>query len=41
VEVSGPPSTINASATIAAGLLARCVLGDAPYQPLSTDVYVI
>jgi arginase family enzyme len=41
VEVSGPPSAINASATIAASLLARCVLGDAPYQPLSTDVYTI
>jgi arginase family enzyme len=41
VEVSGPPSAINASATIAASLLARCVLGDSPFEPLSSDVYVI
>ncbi|HEX6240944.1 MAG TPA: arginase family protein [Polyangiales bacterium] len=41
VEVSGPPSAINAAATIAAGLLARCVMGDSPFQPLGTDVYVI
>lgn len=41
VEVGGPPSSINAAATIAAGLLARCVLGDSPFEALSSDVYVI
>jgi arginase family enzyme len=41
VEVSGPASALNSAATIAAGLLARCVLGDSPFEPLSTDVHVI
>jgi arginase family enzyme len=41
VEVSGPPSKLNAAATIAARLLERCVLGDSPFEPLSTDVHVI
>jgi hypothetical protein len=41
VEVSGPPSALNAAATVAAGLLARCVLGDSPYEALTTDIYVI
>lgn len=41
VEVSGPPSALNAAATIAASLLARCVLGDGHFEPLSTDVHVI
>jgi guanidinobutyrase len=41
VEVSGPPSALNSAATIAASLLARCVLGESPFEPLSTDVHVI
>jgi arginase family enzyme len=42
VEVSGPPSALNASATIAAGLLARCILGEAEFEPLSaTEVHVL
>jgi arginase family enzyme len=41
VEVSGPSSALNAAATIAASLLARCVLGDSRFEPLSTDVHVI
>lgn len=41
VEVSGPPSTTNASATITASLLARCVLGESPFEILSSDTYVI
>jgi arginase family enzyme len=41
VEVSGPPSRLNAAATIAASLLTRCVLGDSPFEPLSTDIHVI
>jgi arginase family enzyme len=42
VEVSGPPSALNASATIAAQLVARCILGDAAFAPLSaTEIHVI
>ena len=41
VEVSGPPSALNAAATIAASLLARCVLGDSPFELLSSDVHVL
>lgn len=41
VEVSGPPSPLNSAATIAASLLQRCVLGDIPFEPLSTQVHVI
>jgi arginase family enzyme len=40
VEVSGPPSSTNAAATIAASLLSRCVLGDSPFEPLSSDTYL-
>lgn len=41
VEVSGPPSALNAAATIAASLLARIVLGESPFEPLSSDVHVL
>ncbi len=42
VEVSGPPSALNASATIAASLLARCVLGDSEFMPLTaSDRYAL
>jgi arginase family enzyme len=42
VEVSGPPSALNASATIAATLLARCILADSEYTPLTaSDRYVL
>jgi arginase family enzyme len=41
VEVSGPPSTMNAAATIAASLLQRCVLGESAFEPLSSDVHVL
>jgi|GEM_PF-4573134 len=41
VEVSGPPSALNASATIAANLLQRCLIGKSPFEALSTDVYVL
>jgi arginase family enzyme len=41
VEVSGPPSALNAAATIAASLLTRCVLGESPFEQLSSDVHVI
>jgi arginase family enzyme len=42
VEVSGPPSALNASATIAARLLARCILGDAEFAPLSAaEIHVL
>ncbi|MFT3921556.1 MAG: arginase family protein [Myxococcales bacterium] len=41
VEVSGPPSALNASAVIAASLLARCVLADSEFTPLqASDRYV-
>jgi arginase family enzyme len=41
VEVSGPPSAMNASATITGSLLARCLLGESVFEPLSTDAYKI
>jgi arginase family enzyme len=42
VEVSGPPSILNASATIAASLLARCILADSEFVPLTaSDRYVL
>lgn len=41
VEVSGPPSALNGAATIAASLLARCVLGESPFEPLPSDVHVL
>jgi arginase family enzyme len=41
VEVSGPPSAINSSATIAASLIHRCLLGDVPFEPLSAQIHVI
>jgi arginase family enzyme len=41
VEVSGPPSAMNAAATVAASLLQRCLLGESPFESLSPDVYVL
>ena len=39
VEVSGGHGSVNAAASITASLLQRCVLGAAPFEQLSTDVY--
>jgi arginase family enzyme len=39
VEVSGPRSELNASATIAASLVQRCLLAACPYEALGTDIY--
>jgi len=41
VEVAGTQGPFNAAATIAAGLLQRCVIGASPYEPLSSDTYVL
>lgn len=41
VEVSGLQTPVNAAATIAASLLQRCLLGDAEFESLSTDVYTL
>ncbi|MET0341849.1 MAG: arginase family protein [Polyangiales bacterium] len=40
VEVAGPRGGTNQAATIAASLLQRCVIGDAPFEPLTGDVYL-
>jgi arginase family enzyme len=41
VEVTGTHGPFNAAATIAAGLLQRCVLGESPFEPLSSDTYML
>jgi arginase family enzyme len=40
VEVSSAQLGVNAGATIAASLLSRCVLGQTPFEPLTSDIYV-
>jgi agmatinase len=39
VEVGGAQGTLHGTASMAAGLLQRCVLGESRFEPLSTDVY--
>ncbi|HEY6876789.1 MAG TPA: arginase family protein [Polyangiales bacterium] len=39
VEVAGSQGASHASASIAAGLLQRCLLGKSAFEPLTTDVY--
>jgi arginase family enzyme len=41
VEVGAASSGPNGAAIIAASLLQRCVLGDAEFEPLGSDVHVI
>lgn len=41
VEVASSGASVNAAALMAAGLLQRVVLGDAPFEPLSTDIYLL
>ena len=41
VEVASAGATLNAAALMAAGLLQRVVLGEATFEPPSTDVYSI
>lgn len=41
VEVAGANGAGNAAAAIAANLLTRCVMGDSPFEPLSSDSYVL
>jgi arginase family enzyme len=41
VEVSGGGAGPNGAATIAASLLQRCVIGDAVFEPLGSEVHVI
>lgn len=39
VEVTGAQGALHGSASIAASLLQRCLLGKSPFEPLTTDVY--
>jgi arginase family enzyme len=39
VEVSAAQGTLHASASMAASLVQRCLLGKARFEPLTTDVY--
>lgn len=39
VEVAGAQDALHGSASMAASLVQRCLLGKAPYEPLTTDVY--
>jgi arginase family enzyme len=41
VEVSAAGTAENGAATMAAGLLQRCIFGKSEFEPLSTDVYVL
>lgn len=41
VEVASHGASVNAAALMAANLLQRVVLGEAAFEPLSTDVYLV
>ncbi len=41
VEVASAGASVNAAALMAASLLQRVVLGESPFEPLSTDIYLL
>jgi arginase family enzyme len=41
VEVASARASVNAAALMAASLLQRVLLGDAEFEPLSTDIYLV
>ena len=41
VEVASSGTSVNAAALMAASLAQRVLLGEAPFEPLSTDIYLV